>query len=172
MKLSAELAQFPALAQLAAHADHVDVKTFEGEVTFREFIAGVMNYMPGWMKFLYGVRWVFVRLLGMTQTGIPTSANMRPEAVPMQPGQRAAFFKLVTAEEDRLWIVCADEAHLAAYLAVVAEPISETRRRFHLITIVHYHQWTGNVYFGVIRPFHHLVVNAMAQHALHGADTA
>ena len=37
----------------------------------RAFIAGLFSYMPWWLKALYGVRWAFVRLLGMKQEGVP-----------------------------------------------------------------------------------------------------
>ncbi|KAA3658281.1 MAG: DUF2867 domain-containing protein [Chloroflexi bacterium] len=37
----------------------------------RLFIAGMMSYHPGWLIFLYAVRWGFVRLLGMKQEGVP-----------------------------------------------------------------------------------------------------
>ncbi|WP_218919788.1 DUF2867 domain-containing protein [Streptosporangium roseum] len=52
----------------------------------------------------------------------------------------------------------ATESHLTACLAVVAEP-----GRFHVVTVVKYHRWTGPVYFNAIRPFHHLVVLGMAR---------
>ncbi len=166
MTLSAELQSISPLAQIARNADHLDVKTYDGDVSMAQFIAGFMNFYPGWMKALYRVRWFFVRLLGMTQDGIPPAPNMRPEDVPMQPGKHAAFFKVEAAELERYWLVSADEPHLAAYLCIAAQPITDNRRRFSVVTIVHYHKWTGKVYFNVIRPFHHVVVNSMARGGL------
>jgi hypothetical protein len=67
------------------------------------------------------------------------------------------------AEENRLWVAEVDDTHLRARLAVACDDLGDGRRRFHVVTIVHYKRWTGPVYFRVIEPFHHLVVGAMAK---------
>jgi hypothetical protein len=162
-----KMQDLPQLMTLLAEADHVDVKVVTGDVSLPEFVAGMFSYYPGWIKNLYQIRWGFVRLLGMKQAGIPAAAKMRPEDVPMIPGEKAAFFTVTLAEEGRCWVAEAAESHLTAYLGVVMEPLStrvpSTENRFHVLTIVHYHKWTGPVYFNVIRPFHHLVVRNMAK---------
>ncbi|MCY1033654.1 DUF2867 domain-containing protein [Corallococcus sp. BB11-1] len=156
-----------ALRPFAEGADHVDVKTVESEATLREFLAALMSYQPAWMTALYGVRGVFVRLLGMRQHGVPRPQHLRPEDIPMAPGSAASFFTVRHAEEEHVWVVAATDKHLEATLAVVVEPApgGEARRRFHVVTLVHYRNWAGPVYFNVIRPFHHLVVGGMARTA-------
>lgn len=156
------LATVPELSPLLKSADHVDVKVVEGAVSLNEFVAGMFSYYPGWMKTLYRIRWGFVRLLGMKQTGIPQNVTMRPTDLPQTAGEKAAFFTVELAEENRYWVASAAESHLTAYIGVIAEAVG-SHQRFYVITIVHYHRWTGPVYFNVIRPFHHLVVNQMAQ---------
>ena len=153
----------PGLAELLSEANHVDVKTVEGDCSLREFIAGMFSYYPGWIKNLYRIRWGFVRLLGMKQEGIPQPDHMRmqPKDVPMASGENATFFTVEMAEDGRFWFASATESHLTAYLGIVVEPLAQGNR-FHVLTIVHYHNWTGPVYFNVIRPFHHLVVGKMA----------
>ena len=61
----------PDIAPLLEGADYIDIKTVEGRLTMREFIAGLFTYQPAWVTFLYYVRSGFVRLLGMGQEGIP-----------------------------------------------------------------------------------------------------
>ncbi len=153
----------PAVADLISDANHVDVKQFEGEVRLRQFLASMLSYNPGWIKFLYHVRGGFVRLLGMKQDGIPQMDRIKPEEIAMTPGDQAAFFEVKAAEEDHFYIAGATESHLTAHLIVVREPINEQLNRFYVITVVHYHRWTGPVYFNVIRPFHHIVVEQMGQ---------
>lgn len=153
------------LRPFAQGADHVDVKTVESEATLREFLAALMSYQPAWMTALYGVRAVFVRLLGMRQHGVPRPQNLRPEEIPMTPGSAASFFTVRHAEEGHVWVVSATDKHLDATLAVVMEPGGGPLRRFHVVTLVHYRNWAGPVYFNVIRPFHHLVVRGMARSA-------
>lgn len=149
------------LRVLLTGADHVDVKTVESANSLREFIAGFASYSPPWVRALYVARWGFVRLLGMRQEGVPAARAITPEGVPMRAGERLRVFTVEAADEDRYWVAGADDTHLRACLGIVAEPLRENRRRFYVYTVVHYKNWTGTVYFNVIRPFHHLVVGRM-----------
>lgn len=164
----ASIDQIPEIAPLLEGADHVDIKVVEGAVTLRQFVAALFSYQPGWITFLYRVRAVFVRLLGMRQEGMPRPMKMRPEDVPMTPGGPAAFFTVVAAQEDRYLFAEVVDTHLTAKLGVVVAPLDHERRRFYVVTVVHYHKWTGPVYFNVIRPFHHLVVGRMARAGVRG----
>lgn len=161
----------PGLADLLARADHVDVKTVEGSLSMRAFIGGMLSYYPAWLKFLYGVRWFFVRLLGMRQEGIPHVLTIPPEDVTFEPGEKMLFFTVAMGAEERYWLAHATESHLAAYLGVIVEPLVNAPangRRFHVITLVHYRNWAGPIYFNVIRPFHHLVVGQMVKAGIGG----
>ncbi len=163
MKNNPIIQKIPAIVSLAQNAHHIDVKVFESDCTLREFIAGMFSYYPAWIKMLYRVRWGFVRLLGMKQTGIPQMPNISPEDVSFTKGDKQAFFTVHDAQEDVFWVAGASESHLTAYLGVIAEPIAGQMTKFHVVTIVHHHRWTGHVYFNVIRPFHHVVVQKMGQ---------
>lgn len=142
-------------------ADHFDAKTIEGQASLREFIAGMLSYYPAWIKALYAIRWGFVRLLGMKQENLPTAPNLRPEEIPFESGQWATFFQVHAAQEENFWIASATDKHLSACIIVAAETLQNQQKRFHVGTIVHYHNWAGPIYFNVIRPFHHLVVSSM-----------
>lgn len=165
-RYAALVQQYPEFETLFADADHIDVKTVTGKTSLRAFLANMMNYQPGWVTFLYGVRAVFVRFLGMKQEGMPRPTRLSIEKVPMQPGENLSFFKVRMAEEDRYWVGEANDQHLKAALGVIARPAPGNQKQFHLITVVHYHNWAGPVYFNVIRPFHHLVVNSMMRAAI------
>jgi hypothetical protein len=141
----------------------MDARTVEGPVSLREFLAAMLAYQPRWVTFLYAVRGVVVRLLGMRQGRGPVSARYAPADVPTTPGQKVAFFTVLAAEEDRFWLAEVRDQHLDAALGVIAEPLGNGRRRFHVVTVVHCNNWRGPVYFNVIRPFHHLVVGSMAR---------
>ncbi|WP_164689724.1 DUF2867 domain-containing protein [Herpetosiphon llansteffanensis] len=169
--------QHPILAPLIAQANHVDVKTrqiqtAQPEQELRRFIAAMIGYNPRWMQSLYAIRWGFVRLLGMRQEGLPDTKQLRPEQVPMQAGQNLSFFKVAAAAEGQYLVASASESHLTAWLAVVLEPRGGLAYNLHTVTIVRYHAWTGPVYFNVIRPFHHVVVNQMIKAGLAGLQPA
>lgn len=158
-----KIEQMAELQPLLRGADHMDVKTVEGAVTLREFIAHMMAFQPAWLTFLYGVRGVFVLFLGMRQRVQAVSSRHRPEDVPMKPGAKALFFTVRDAAEDRYWIAEIKDRHLNAELSVIRERIDDQNSRFYVMTTVHYNDWSGPVYFNVIRPFHHLVVGSMAR---------
>ncbi|MBB4917142.1 DUF2867 domain-containing protein [Streptosporangium saharense] len=153
----------PGPRALAEGADHLDVKTVEGRASLEEFLGGMLAWRPGWLRFLYRVRGGFVRLLGMRQNGNPAEGRAPAGKDAFVPGARVPPFTVVEADRDRYVAVVVAESHLTAHLVVVAEP-----GRFHVATVVHYHRWTGPVYFAVIRPFHHLVVRAMARAGVRG----
>jgi hypothetical protein len=163
-----ERTRFPALnlpeiQPLLANADYIDVKTVTGNVDLRTFIAGMFNYRPAWMMSLYALRAVFVRFLGMRQEKRGFGALLTPETVPMQVGKLAFVFTVRIAEEGRYWFADNSDRHLKATLGVVLEPLADQQKRFYIVTVVHYHNWTGPVYLQVIKPFHHLVVISMAR---------
>ena len=171
--LPASAAGIPNLSAIASRCDHIDIKTYRGKGRMDAFITGFLSFYPGWIKALYGIRWGFVRLLGMKQHGLPDMGQKkRPEDLPMTPGQKATFFTVEAAEAERYWLVSTAEKHLVAYLCVIAEPDSGGQRVFHVITLVEYRNWAGPVYFNVIRPFHHLVVDRMSRVGLQAASGA
>jgi hypothetical protein len=159
------LKKYPQIVPLFKGADHVDVKIVAGDMSMRQFIAAMLSYYPRWILFLYYVRAVFVRLLGMRQPGKPVELpRLKPEDISMTPGDHATFFTVRLAREEEYWIAeTPEDKHLQAYFGIIVEPVADNLNRFHVVTIVHYKHWTGPVYFNTIRPFHHLVVRSMAR---------
>lgn len=92
---------------------------------------------------------------------------MTADDVPMDFGADSQFliFRVIAAQEDAYWFAQASESHLRATLGVIREVLPEGRNRIHVVTLVHYKNRSGWIYFNVIRPFHHLVVGAMVRHA-------
>ncbi|MGH7516882.1 MAG: DUF2867 domain-containing protein [Gemmatimonadales bacterium] len=158
----------PCLSSLLTGADHVDVKTAEGEVTLREFVSGGMGRQPGWMRGLFRARAVLARVLRLRHPEILAGPRLGPEGIPFVPGGRVGFFTVVDAAEDQYIVLEASDTHLTGYLAIVVEPAAHGRNRFRVATIVKYHRWTGPLYFNVIRPFHHLVVRGMVNAGARG----
>jgi hypothetical protein len=146
----------PELQHLYTAADHVDVKSADSDVPLREFVAGMLNWHPVWLMALWVARAGLAKLLGLKHP--PGSAHPRPEDIPFTPGAKIRFWTVAAAEEGRFIVLEASDTHLAAHLALVAEP-----GRRHAVTVVHYRNRVGPVYFAVVRPFHHLIVRAMVR---------
>ncbi|MGH8776503.1 MAG: DUF2867 domain-containing protein [Jiangellaceae bacterium] len=153
---------------LFADADHVDVKTGQGELNLREFVAAAMSWQPAWLKALFRAREVLARLLRLDRPDVPAGARLRPEDVSFAPGTSMWFFTVTAGAEDRYIVLKAADNHLTGYCAIVSEPVTSGPgpTRFRVVTVVRYHRWTGRAYFAVVRPFHHLVVTSMIRAAV------
>jgi len=147
--------------QLVTDADHIDIKSIESTASVKDFIAGAFNYQPGWMTFLYRVRKVFVRFLGMRQDGIPQPLHLTSDSLDLRVAHHIGFFEIEAFKPDDYLVVSAEESHLRAGLALFCEPLDSATNRYYAVTIVHYKSWAGPIYFNVIRPFHHAVVRQM-----------
>lgn len=156
----------PELAKLTEGMDVIDIKTTQGAMSLREFTAATMSYMPGWMRFLYGVRKYFVALIGVGQDFIPERENIAPEELSFTPGETASIFTVRQAEEDKHWIAEARDKMIAGYVGIVREPLENGENRFYFMTLAKFLHWKGRLYYTIISPFHHVVVHAMIRHAL------
>ncbi len=47
------------------NADHSDIKIIDGDVSFRQFISGMLSYYPKWIAFLFWIREFLVHSLGL-----------------------------------------------------------------------------------------------------------
>ncbi len=158
-------AEFPALAALWEKADDLHVLTFDSRMPLRDFLAALLSYMPGWMRFLYRMRKRFVTLLGANQDDIPEAEDIRPRDVPFTPGHTAAFFTVIAAQEDRFWLAQARDEIITGHLGVVVEEQGQGAHRFHCISGATWRNWRGRLYYTAILPFHHLVIRCMVKNA-------
>ncbi len=169
--------EIPELAAVLDGADHVDVKSVESELGLREFVAAALSFRPWWVTALFGARAVFAWMLRLRQAGRSTGSRgrLRPEQIPFRAGAAVSFFTVTAAQQDQFLLMSASDTHLTGYLAFVvvpADPAPGSLRRVQVVTVVRYHQWTGPLYFSVVRPFHHLVVGGMVKAGARGSAQA
>jgi len=150
----------PTLNPLFENADYIDIKSIDSSNNLRHFIVGFIYYCPSWIQFLYKVRAVFVRLLGMRQESVDLTPSA-PEDISFIPGDLCLAFTVTHGKDNQFIAMQHEDKHLSARLLVAIEPLESGINRFHVGTIVHHKHWTGPVYFTVIKPFHHLVVRQM-----------
>ena len=165
-----KIAQIPEIARMLEGSSYVDVKIIDGQTSLRRFIAAMLSYYPGWIVFLYRIRTILVKLLGLYKQPAPAAPPQLGAAdVSFVVGEAVSFFTVRLAEEKHYWVgETPEDKHLTAYFAVVVEPMQANRKRFHVATIVYYKHWTGPLYFNLIRPFHHLVVGRMMRAGVAG----
>lgn len=128
--------------------NHFDIKSIVCNKSLLEFNDKLLSYHPGWIKFLYKVREVLLQFLG-----IPYVKNFEP------------IYRTVASVEDVYWIGVISDTHLTAHLGVLKQKNSNEASIFFVFSVVHYHGFSGKIYFNIIRPFHHLVVNWMMKSA-------
>jgi hypothetical protein len=155
--------EIPDIAQLLKGSNYIDVKSVEGQTSLRRFIASMLSYYPGWILFLYRIRAILVKLLGLYRHPAPEALpELTSEDVSFVVGEAVTFFTVRMAKEKHYWVgETPEDKHLRAYFCVAVESLGDHGKRFHVVTIIHYKHWTGPVYFNLIRPFHHLVVGRM-----------
>jgi hypothetical protein len=161
-----EIQLLPGMDGLLEGADHVDEHAMDGTCSVLDLAAGILSYRPGWMTFLWRVRVWLLRALGQGDRAVPDRQRWTAEILPRIPGERVGFFSVVRSDGETHWIVEGKESHLEAAMVVCATGLPDGRKRFHVVTVVRYHNPAGRVYFNVIRPFHHLVVHAAMRSAL------
>lgn len=142
-------------------ADHMDVKSVESRADMRQFAAGMLSYTSLWVRTLFWLRKHLARLFRLSHDGAHT--RFTPETLPMTPGDTVDFFTVIMAGEKSHYVLGVDDRHLSAWIVLLAEPLPDGLARYHLYTLVRFNDWTGPVYFNLIRPFHHLIVSRMAR---------
>jgi hypothetical protein len=81
--------------------------------------------------------------------------------VSFAPGDPASFFTVVRGEEDHYLLLKVSDNHLVAWLAIITD--NARPAEFKVVTLVRYLRPVGRFYFGLIRPFHHLVMRGMCR---------
>jgi len=130
----------------------------------RRFLADFLFYRPWWLRALFALRAPLARLLGIGHSFQP-DVPPGPAAIPFEPGAMLWIFRTVAAREGAFWAGEADDTHLRAVLAVVADTLENGQRGHRVMTFVRFKNWRGPVYFRLVRPFHALVVWAKTRRA-------
>ena len=147
------------------NADYVGIKTVTGNNSLQGFVYKMLHYRPGLIRLFYRIRAFVVRFIGIRQEPLPDMPEWLPKDLPMLPCGNIWFFTVRGALEDRFWVAqCPNDRHLTAHIGVVAEPVRNEIKKFHIVTIVRFKHWTGRLYFGLIFPFNLILVDRMAKH--------
>ena len=159
------LERIPELAPLYEGADYIEEKTIEGTASLRGFIVGMMR-KPSWIRLLYSLRKILVRPFGIRQEP-SLGEELKPEDISFTSGDKCRVFNVTCGKEDEYLAMHIDDPHLKGQVIMAAVPLPTGGNRFHVGTVVHFNNRFGPIYFRLILPLHHLVVDAMMRQ---GAD--
>ena len=138
----------------------------------RALAAATFASAPPWVVALMAVRHVVVAPLGLVGTGRSLDRATRAAN---GTGERVGVFPVLAEAPDEL-LLGLNDRHLSFRVSVRILDDAGGRRGV-VSTFVQLHNALGHVYFGVVKPFHRLVVPAMLRRAARrlggrGAGTA
>ncbi len=128
----------PILNELSQSADYVDSKAFSSNRPMNEFLERLIRYEPAWLVFLYKIRGVVAKIMGLEHDVIGHE-NFKKKDLDFDAGGKVDFFTSVDFVPDQHWIGEAKDKHLSGYIGVVAVPNDSGKTDFHTFTIVKFH---------------------------------
>ena len=146
-------------------ADYLDVftcETISGTLpTPDDIIISFFTDMPGWVNALFKIRNFLVQFVGLR--GGENDINQLEECV--RTSGKYGFIS-VSDKNDHETVLLLEDKHLNAYLSVHIVETATNKRNVSLITVVHFNNRLGNIYFAVIKSFHKVIVKSMLKRIL------
>lgn len=147
-------------------ADYTDAfacEVADGEnLSAEDVMVGFWTVMPGWVNALFKLRNALVRPFGL-KTDQEEGQISDLENI-IRNGGSVGVASLAAKSENETVLLLSDK-HLDAYMSVHLSNTSENRV-VTVITLVHFHNSLGKVYFFFIRPFHNVIVKSTLKSSL------
>lgn len=132
------------------------------EVTPDDLLIAFWGMDKGWVDSLFKLRNALVKPLGLKSGDKDRGLGM---AECIRKGGSYSFAS-VTDKSANETVISLNDKHLKAYLSANISEAENNRKRISLITVVHFHNWLGYVYFYAIMPFHGLVVKEVLKESV------
>ncbi|MDR1624558.1 MAG: DUF2867 domain-containing protein [Tannerellaceae bacterium] len=131
------------------HVDYLDVYEIEKKTnkSAKEISKEIMR-LPNWVNFLFKLRNSLVKVFGLK--------------VDKQNEGEETFFTLIK-ESDNEIIMGEDDKHLNFRASIM---IDKSRNTIALITLVHFNNLLGKVYFLPVKPFHKIIMRSLLKRHL------
>jgi ribosome-binding factor A len=143
-------------------ADYVDVckRTVpaKSNLTPDNILVNIWTVQSGWVDFLFRLRNILVKPFGL-ESGNKDKFN-RNLAAAIRSGESFEMVNMLH-KTDNETIMQLKDKHLTAELSIYVESVTDNRKNISAITMVHFHNKLGIVYFFVIRPFHKIIVKTL-----------
>lgn len=141
-----------------------------------EMLIAVFCRLPAWLRLLYKVRNMLVKLLRITaetevskssggQSGFPTGEL----ASAIRAGTSYSLFSVPFKTPSETVLIGKDR-HLDFYFSIQTQLDGVDKQSLSATTLVRYNNATGRLYFFFVRPFHCLVVPMMMKGAIRAME--
>ena len=146
-------------------ADYSDVYTcevdFEKEIIPDDIMVNFWTDMPNWINGLFKLRNFLVKFVGLKSS---EEDNMKEFERCIRTGETYSFVS-VPAKNTNETVLLLSDKHLNAYLSVFIGN-KERHKTISAITLVHFKNRLGRIYFFLIRPFHGVIVKSLLKKAV------
>ena len=132
----------------------------DSQLTPDDIMVRFWTDFPAWVNFLFRVRNFLVRFVRLE--GSMKSLSELENCI--RNGEQSKFAS-VPAKNDNETVLLLDDKHLDAYLSVYIEE-TPNNKLIYSITLVHFKNKLGRIYFFFIRPFHGLIVRSTLKNSL------
>ena len=146
-------------------ADYSDVYACEfnseKEIVPDDIMVCFWTDFPAWIKALFKLRNFMVKFVGLKGS---EGYNLKEFEKCIRTGEPYSFASVPAKSENETVLLLTDK-HLNAYISVHVESRKEYKM-VSTVTLVHFKNKLGHIYFFVIRPFHGLIVKSMLKRAV------
>ncbi|MDR3366857.1 MAG: DUF2867 domain-containing protein [Prevotellaceae bacterium] len=156
------------LARNYLPADYVDM--FGAEVhdderlTPDNLLIAVWTDFPKWVQMLFKLRDWLVKPFGLkTNANGKDFRHKLAEAI--RSGGRVQLMNVLAKSANETVVQLAD-THLTAEMSVHTEKSNGNQTKINFITIVHFHNVLGKIYFFFAQPFHKIIVKAAMKQSI------
>ena len=132
----------------------------DSQLTPDDIMVRFWTDFPVWVNFLFRIRNFLVKFVGLE--GSMSSLQELEDCIRVGGPSK---FASVPAKSDNETILLLDDKHLDAYSSVYIEETSNNKQVYS-ITLVHFKNRLGRIYFFFIRPFHEIVVKSTLKRSL------
>jgi hypothetical protein len=127
------------------------------------FVA-IWTDFPKWLQMLFKLRDWLVKPFGLKAGSSEKKFGQKFEEA-IRTGNPLDLMTVPVKTADETVMRLTDK-HLTAELSVHNEKLDNSQLKINIITLVHYHNVLGKIYFFLIRPFHKMIVKTITKRSL------
>jgi len=117
---------------------------------------------PKWIVALMSLRNKIVKHLDLKTSDTPGDHEAILRAFDGKVGSSIGLFRVFAKSENEI-VFGQNDSHLNFRASLLLEDVGEKLTSLHFTTTVEYVNWTGRLYFLIVKPFHKVIVKRMLQ---------
>jgi hypothetical protein len=120
---------------------------------------------PVWVRWLFNLRDILVKPFGLKGADENYNSFQQKFTEMVRTGGNYKQMNIPAKSENETILQLADK-HLTAELSCHIENNIDNKLKISIITLVHYHNALGKIYFAVIKPFHKIIVKTIMKRSV------